>query len=148
MTSNRTLLPVLVTALLLGACTTAPREAAQTTPARATGTAPQDNPKNLRKGMTEAEIRTIWGEPKAIHTDQEGGTILVYHFDVLTTQRLVAASMTEVPTFDPISGESRSVMEPVLAPQNVTVTQTIVLQLKEGKLAGWARQLGEQRSFN
>jgi hypothetical protein len=98
--------------------------------------------------MTEAEIRTVWGEPKAIHADKEGGTILVYHFDVLTTQRMVAASMTEVPAYDPISGETKSVMEPVLTPQNVTVTQTIVLQLKDGKLTGWARQLGEQRSFN
>jgi hypothetical protein len=148
MKSNHTPLLILVTTLLLGACTSAPREAAPSSPAHATTTASKDNPKNLRKGMTEAEIRTVWGEPKAIHADKEGGVILVYHFDLLTTQRMVAASMTEVPTFDPISGETRSVMEPVLAPQNVTVTQTIVLQLKEGKLAGWARQLGEQRSFN
>jgi hypothetical protein len=147
MTSNRPLLPFLVIALLLGACTSAPREAAQSAPA-STATAPKDHPKNLRKGMTEAEIRTVWGEPKAIHADKEGGTILVYHFDVLTTQRMVAASMTEVPAYDPISGETKSVMEPVLTPQNVTVTQTIVLQLKDGKLTGWARQLGEQRSFN
>lgn len=149
MTSNRPTLPLLVIALLLGACTSAPHEAAQPTPARASTTAPKDNPKNLRKGMTEAEIRTVWGEPKAMHVGQgENETILVYQFDLLTTQRMVAASMTEVPAFDPISGETRSAMEPVLTPQNVTVTQTIVLQLKEGRLAGWARQLGEQRSFN
>jgi PBP1b-binding outer membrane lipoprotein LpoB len=148
MTSLRTSLPLLAIALLLGACTSAPREAAQAAPAPAATTAPKDNPKNLRKGMTEHEIRAVWGEPKAVHAGQEGETILVYQFDVLTTQRMVAAAMTEVPAVDMVTGEARTVLEPTLTPQNVTITQTIVLQLKNGALASWARRLGEQRSFN
>lgn len=39
-------------------------------------------------------------------------------------------------------------LEPTLTPQNVTITQTIVLQLLDGRLASWARKLGEERSFN
>jgi hypothetical protein len=152
MTSLRTSLPLLAIALLFGACTSAPREAAQATPSPvatpAATTAPKDNPKNLRKGMTEFEIRAVWGEPKAVHTGKEGETILVYHFDVLTTQRMVAAAMTEVPAVDLVTGEARTVLEPTLTPQNVTITQTIVLQLVDGRLANWARKLGEERSFN
>ncbi len=142
----KTCLPLAATALLLAACNTPTREATQATPPP-TQPAPEAKP-NLRKGMTESEIRTVWGEPKAVHAGKEAGeTILVYHFDVLTTQQMVAAAMTEVPAVDPITGEARTVMEPTLMPQNVTVTQTIVLQLKEGKLASWARQFGEQRAF-
>lgn len=148
MTSLRTSLPLLTIALFLGACTSAPREAAQTAPAPSAAPAPKDNPKNLRKGMTEADIRAVWGEPKAVHTGKEGETILVYHFDVLTTQRMVAAAMTEVPAVDLVTGEARTVLEPTLTPQNVTITQTIVLQLVDGRLANWARKLGEERSFN
>ena len=111
--------------------------------------APKEKPKNLRKGMTDLEIRSVWGEPKAVHAGQtDGETILVYQFDVLTTQQMVAAAMTEVPAVDPITGEARIVMEPVLKPQQVTITQTIVLLLKDGALASWARRLGEERSFN
>lgn len=108
MTSLRNTLPLLASALFLGACTSAPREATQAAPASvatpAATTAPKDNPKNLRKGMTEYEIRAVWGEPKAVHAGKEGETILVYHFDVLTTQRMVAAAMTEVPAVDHVTG--------------------------------------------
>lgn len=148
MTSIRTALPLLATALFLGACSTAPREAAHTAPAPSTAPARQENQKNLRKGMTEADIRTVWGEPQSVHAGKEGETIMVYHFDVLTTQRMVAAAMTEVPAVDLLTGEARTVLEPTLTPQSVTITQTIVLQLLDGRLASWARKLGEARSFN
>ena len=133
-------------ALLLAACSSAPREVAQTQPAEPP--ARLEAKPNLRKGMTETEIRSAWGEPMAVHTSPEGDTILVYHFDVLTTQRMVAAAMTEVPSADLFTGEARTVLEPTLTPEKVTLTQTIVLQLKAGVLAGWARKLGEERSFN
>lgn len=149
MTTTRPLLPLLAIALFLGACTTAPREAARSAPAPAPARMQPESSKNLRKGMTELEIRAAWGEPKAVHAGkEEGETILVYHFDVLTTQKMIAATMSEVPSVDPITGEARTVMEPVLTPQKVTVVQTIVLQLKNGALVSWARQLGEERSFN
>ena len=98
--------------------------------------------------MTEEEIRAVWGKPKAVHAGKEKGeTILVYHFDVLTTQRMVAATVNEWQTFDPINNAPRTVIDPVLSPQQVTVVQTIVLQLIDGKLASWARQFGEERSI-
>jgi hypothetical protein len=147
MTPAKNLTALLVTSLLLAACTSAPRETAQA-PAPA-ATPKSENKQNLRKGMTEAEIRAVWGEPKSSQPGKaEGETILIYHFDVLTTQRMVAATVAEVTAVDPINGATRTVLEPVLSPQNVTITQTIVLQLKEGKLASWARQLGEERAFN
>jgi hypothetical protein len=152
MTSLHTALPLLAIALFLGACTSAPRKASQAAPAPVATpvatTAPKDNPKNLRKGMTEHEIRAVWGEPKAVHAGKEAGeTILVYQFDVLSTQQMVAATVNEWQTVDPISGVPRTVIDPVLSPQQVTVFQTIVLQLVDGKLVSWARRLGEERSF-
>lgn len=151
MTNLRTSVFLPAIALLLGACTTPTRDAARAEPAAPLGSAPAptSTAMNLRKGMTEVEIRAAWGEPKAVHAGkQDNETILVYQFDVLSTQKMVAAAMTEIPAIDPITGESRIVMEPVLKPQQVTVTQTIVLQLIDGQLVSWARQLGEQRSFN
>jgi PBP1b-binding outer membrane lipoprotein LpoB len=149
MMPNKTTATFLTCTLLLAGCSSSPREVTRTQPAATPAPARTETKQNLRKGMTEADIRSAWGEPLAAHPGKEPGeTILVYEFDLLTTQRMVAASMVERPAIDPINGADRTVMEPVLAPQNVTVTQTIVLQLKDGKLASWARQLGEERSFN
>lgn len=148
MKSPRTTLPLLTIALFLGACTSAPREAAHAAPAPVATPAPKETPKNLRKGMTEADIRILWGEPKSVHAGKPGETILVYEFDVMTTQKMVAATVNEWQAIDPISGVPRTVIDPVLSPQQVTVFQTVVLQLLDGKLASWARKLGEERSFN
>jgi hypothetical protein len=144
----------LLPALLLAGCATTPATPkAATRPATAataeSAPATADQSKNLRKGMSASEIRALWGEPLATHTGKEPGeSILVYYFDVLTTQRMIAATVIERLAVDPISGETRMVTEPVLSPQKVTVTQTIVLQLLDDKLVSWARQLGEERSFN
>jgi hypothetical protein len=147
----RPILTLLATALLLSACNSVPPKATDATPAPATTAPPSAQPaasKNLRKGMTEAEIRAVWGEPTAVHAGNvERETILVYNFDVLTTQRMVAATVNEWQTVDPVSGVPRTVIDPVLSPQQVTVFQSIVLQLIDGKLVSWARKLGEDRSF-
>lgn len=150
MKSIRPLLPLFATALLLGACNSVPPKATDATPVPSTAPAPAQSTasKNLRKGMTEAEIRAVWGDPKTVQVGKEKGeTILVYQFDVLTTQRMVAATVNEWQAVDPISGVPRTVIDPVLSPQQVTVVQTIVLQLIDGKLASWARKFGEERSF-
>lgn len=150
MKSIRPVLPLFATALLLGACTSVPPKATVATPAPSTAPAPAQSTasKNLRKGMTETDIRTVWGDPKTVQVGKEKGeTILVYQFDVLTTQRMVAATVNEWQAVDPISGVPRTVIDPVLSPQQVTVVQTIVLQLIDGKLASWARKFGEERSF-
>lgn len=140
---------LLTSALLFASCSSTPREVTQAQPAPTTGPAREESNKNLRKGMTEAEIRSVWGEPKAVHAGKsEGETILVYNFDVITTQRMVAATVNEWQAIDPISGVPRTVIDPVLSPQQVTVYQTIVLQLVDGKLVSWARRLGEERTFN
>jgi hypothetical protein len=148
MKSVRTILPLIATALLLGACNTVPPRTAEAAPTPAPAPVSPAASKNLRKGMTEQEIRSIWGEPKATPAGKEKGeTIMVYRFDALTTQRMVAATVNEWQTIDPISGAPRTVIDPVLSPQQVTVVQTIVLQLIDGKLVSWARQFGEDRSI-
>lgn len=150
MKSIRPAIPLLATALLLGACNSVPPKATDATPTPSAAPAPaqQASSKNLRKGMSESEIRAVWGEPKAVHVGKKKGeTILIYQFDVLTTQRMVAATVNEWQAIDPISGVPRTVIDPVLSPQQVTVVQTIVLQLVDGKLASWARKFGEERSF-
>lgn len=141
---------LLATTLLFAGCNTptnTPATSSPTGPATATPAAKEQS-KNLRKGMTELEIRAVWGEPKSVQTSPEGDKILVYQFDVLTAQKMVPTDMKEIPAYDPITGAPIKVMEPTYSPQNVTVYQTIVLQLKNGALASWARQLGEQRAFN
>lgn len=141
---------LLASTLLFAGCNTPTEPATQAAPAAPTASAPtaRENAKNLRKGMTETEIRAVWGEPKSTHTSPEGDKILVYQFDVLNAQKMVPTDMKEIPAYDPITGAAIKVMEPTYSPQNVTVYQTIVLQLKNGALASWARQLGEQRAFN
>jgi hypothetical protein len=138
------------TTLLFTACTSTPQvatRAAPPAPTRPPAAAPETKP-NLRKGMTEAEIRAAWGEPKGVHPGQNGETILVYQFDVRTTQRLVATDMVEVPAFDPVNGLPIKVTEPTYSAQNVTLIQTIALFLRDGALERWSRHLGEQRTFN
>jgi hypothetical protein len=141
---------LLATTLLFAGCKTPTNTSAAASPSGpATATpAAKEQSKNLRKGMTELEIRAVWGEPKSVQTSAEGDKILVYQFDVLTAQKMVPTDMKEIPAYDPITGAAIKVMEPTYSPQNVTVYQTIVLQLKNGALASWARQLGEQRAFN
>ncbi len=151
MTSLRNLLPLLSLPLLLGGCTTPTSAPPATAPAASPGPAsetPKPAAKNLRKGMREDEIRAAWGAPASRQDGkQPGEIILIYHFDVLTTQKMVAATAIEVPVVEPISGQIYNVVEPVLQPTQVTVTQTIVLQLLNGQLASWARRFGEETSF-
>lgn len=135
-----------VAVLILSGCNSTPRPATPTATAR-TGTASGEK-SNLRKGMTEAEIRAAWGEPKGVHPGEGGETILVYQFDLRTTQRMVPTDMVEVPAFDPVNGLPIKVMEPTYSAQNVTLLQTIALFLRDGRLDRWSRHLGEQRSFH
>ncbi len=139
---------LLASLILLAGCSTPTDNSTRTTPAAAPSPAAKGNSKNLRKGMTEMEIRAAWGDPKSVHTTPEGDTVFVYQFDVLTAQKMVPTDMKEIPAYDPITGAAIQVKEPVYSPQNVTVYQTIVLQLKDGALASWARRLGEERAFN
>ena len=88
---------------LLSACSSAPRETAGSAPAPSSGQPAPIRP-NLRKGMTELEIRAAWGDPKAVAPGEDGTTILLYQFDLRTTQRMIATDMVEVPAFDPING--------------------------------------------
>ncbi|MDQ5979405.1 MAG: hypothetical protein QG602_2379 [Verrucomicrobiota bacterium] len=150
MKSSASLCLLFATTLLFAGCNTPTSTSATASPTAPAASTPavKEQSKNLRKGMTEVEIRSIWGAPKSVHTSPEGDTILVYQFDVLTAQKMVPTDMKEIPTYDPITGAAIVVKEPVFSPQNVTVYQTIVLQLKNGALASWARQLGEQRAFN
>ncbi|HEX2860501.1 MAG TPA: hypothetical protein VHN79_02630, partial [Lacunisphaera sp.] len=73
MNSLRSLVLLAAATLLLSACSTAPRETAQSTPAAGT-----ESSKNLRRGMTEDQIRAVWGEPQTIHPGNEGVKLLVY----------------------------------------------------------------------
>lgn len=150
MNSKSPSLGALLAALsLFTACTSTPREVAGTKPPAPAPAAAQPAAKpNLRKGMTEMEIRAAWGEPKGVHAGQEGETILVYQFDVRSTQRMVATDMVEVPAYDPVNGLPIKVTEPTYSPQNITLVQTIALFLRNGALERWSRHLGEQRSFN
>jgi len=141
--------PLVLVVLLLAACASTPREANRAPKPVADTPASVPANRNLRRGMTEQEIRSVWGEPIAVHAGKTPGeSILVYRFDVLTTQRMVATGVDHIPAVDPVSGVPRTVLDPVFSPQQVTVVQTIVLQLQDGKLASWARQLGEQRRFD
>ncbi len=145
MISPRSSGALLAASLLLAACSTP----SQTAPIQPPALAPKTESKNLRRGMTEAEIRSVWGAPKAIEAGPEANqSILVYEFDVHTSQQLVATNMVEVPAYDPIDGRYRKVMEPVLTPQTTTLYQIIELRLRDGRMESWSRRLGRQRSFN
>ena len=132
--------------LLLTACTTPPQASSSAGPAKAA--APKEIRQNLRKGMSEAEIRAAWGEPRSVFVGPAGERVLVYEFDVLTTQRMVATAMIEVPFHDPVTGAYQPVKEPSLSPEKTTVYQVIHLLLQEDRLQEWTRKLGQQRTFN
>lgn len=127
---------------LLSACST---PSAQDAPVPAA--APDARPA-LGKGMTEEQVRAAWGEPKSVRPFGDTGVIWAYEMDLHTVQRMVAATMVEVPYFDPITEAYKPVMEPSFTPLTTTLIQTIELLLIEGRLFAWRRHLSEHRSFN
>lgn len=102
----------------------------------------------LGMGATEAQVRETWGEPKSIRPFRDKGVIWTYEVTLRTVQRPVAATMVEVPYFDPITGAYTPVKGPSMTPQTTTYIQTVELLLIDGKLAASNRRVSEHRSFN
>lgn len=104
----------------------------------------------LKKGLTGDEVKAVWGNPEEIRPlaeDTENAKVWVYRRNLRTTQRPVAATLQEVPFFDPISGEYRPFKEPYFNEQTSTIVQTVELVMVDDRLAGWHRSLSEQRTF-
>lgn len=142
MPRNLRLLLVAALAAIVSACTTTP--AGSLRPAAA-------NPlEALAKGMTGDEVKAAWGAPLEIRPfkdDADNARVWVYQRNLRTNQTPVAATLQEVPFYDPISGEYRPFKEPYFNEQITTTTQVVELIMVDDRLTGWRRSLSEQRTF-
>lgn len=137
----------LAVALLFGGCTAAPQGASASSSA-ATDASRQPPP--LKVGMTADEVRAAWGAPTEILPLEDAprpGETWRYRTILRSTQRQVAATVEEVPFFDPISGRYLPQKEITQSQETVSQVQTTDLILIEKKLVGWKRSLNEERSY-
>jgi len=100
--------------------------------------------------MSADEIRAAWGAPTEILPLENAplpGETWRYRTILRTTHRQVAATVEEIPFFDPISGRYIPQKEITQSQETVYQVQTTDLILVEGSLIGWKRSLNEERSF-
>jgi len=124
---------VLMVAILTG-CASGP-----SVPGKGPGaTTPSGRPDpwlSLTKDMTAAEVRTALGEPAEVRKmESPGGEIWVYQRKIVTGVDMVPTRTQDVPYVDPITGQMRTVQEPVYSRETRTSEQVLYLLLFQGRL--------------
>jgi hypothetical protein len=100
--------------------------------------------------MTSDEVRAAWGAPTEVIPLENApvpGETWRYRTVLRSTQRQVAATVQEVPYFDPISGLYIPQKEITQSQETISQVQNTDLIMVEDKLVGWKRSLHEERSF-
>jgi outer membrane protein assembly factor BamE (lipoprotein component of BamABCDE complex) len=106
---------------------------------------------HLMVGMYAEQVRTLLGEPAEIVIGtgddqvQETWTYVIQH---RPTYRNVVAEMRSVPWVDPITGEMKTISEPINDQQRIDREETLTLVLRYDQLISIDRDLREQRTFS
>jgi hypothetical protein len=132
-------------ALLLGGCAAVP--GGSSAPAASDSSR---QPPPLKVGMSADEIRAAWGPPAEILPLENApvtGETWRYRAVLRSAQRQVAATVEEVPFFDPISGRYIPQKEITQSQETVSQVQTTDLIMIEDQLVGWKRSLNEERTY-
>ena len=137
-----------IAALLGAGCETTAPTARSSGSAGTTAAAPQPPP--LKVGMTAEQVRAAWGEPSEIvplENAPKPGETWRYRQVLRSTDRQVAATVEEVPFFDPLTGAYRPQKEIRQSQETISIVQVTELIMLEGQLVGWKRSLNEERAF-
>jgi len=155
--SPRSVVSLIPLLLVLGACSsTAPVSQPQAPAAAAARPAAAERfPVNrIKKGMTEQQLRALFGEPRSIEP-MEGADprarLWTYSREIVREYRDVLAGTREVPVWaglNSTSGNSvKMVQEPVTRQELHCVQELTIILLYEGKYVNHKQRLEESSSF-
>jgi hypothetical protein len=108
----------------------------------------QDPWQALAEGMTADQVRAALGQPIKVRPMQTSGAeIWVYRRMTAREVRMVPLKTEDIPYVDPLSGQERTIQEPVYSQEERTVEQELQLLLYEGKLMSWKSRFLEARTY-
>jgi len=153
---NKNSLPVLAAGLMLlglGGCKSIPEPGANRGPAeptRSQSAARPDPFKRITKGMTAAEVRALVGEPQEIKkhkvedTEAEVWRYPAVKVDEVVTQ--VPVGTRDVPSFNPFTGLTTIIKEPIMGEEFTTLYHDIVLLMIGDRVIEIARRPRVERN--
>ena len=137
---------VLVAPILAG-CSSVP-SAPTTAQKRAAQPARPDPWLSLAKGTTAEQVRADLGTPVEVRPLRSpGAEVWIYRRTAAVDVNLVPTKTEDVPYFDPITGQQRTIQNPVYSQETRTVEEELQLLLYEGKLVNWKRGFRDERSY-
>lgn len=138
MKSRVAILGLALMALSLAGCSTAPSAA----------TGKPDPWRALAKDMTADQVRAALGEPIQVRPMQSpGAEIWVYRRTAARDVRMVPLKMQDIPYVDPLTGQQRTIQEPVYSQEVRTVEEELNLLLYQGKLVSWKGRYLDARTY-
>jgi hypothetical protein len=129
----------LLAGLVLAGCTTTPPTLSNTPP-------PSTNPfTELHSGQTATQIKALLGEPGKImpfkpKSTQAGGItseVWTYRRKIAGTTGQVAVGTKDVPFYDPFTGITKMLKEPVYHTETVSVIEVAELLMIQQELIEW-----------
>ena len=137
--------------LALAGCATAPDSPAKETTSAAAAKSDAKPAKKLRRGMKPAEVRAMLGEPTEVnpHTGSDRAEETWFYRRQVgehTGQKVTGTQ--ELPYVDPMTGDARTMMEPVYTTYTAKVIEELTLYWKNGELVDWKARRREVESFN
>ena len=66
---------------------------------------------------------------------------------IYSGDRMIAAKTESVPYYDPFTGETRDILQPVYTPQTVTVEEHLNLLIYDGTVQKWVRTRNTSRKL-
>ncbi len=140
------ILCILSALVMLSACTTAPAP----TPGSDLSSTPASTPFNridasqLQKGMAVDSVTAALGSPTKIESfEREGKTFEIreYRRRFSQFQGTEATGLERIPYIDPVTGEEREELAPVMQNATVNLVEVTELLLHEGVLLEWKQNL-------
>jgi hypothetical protein len=105
----------------------------------------------LEKGMTAAQVRSLWGEPaeiKPFKTQDSDTEVWVYRRLAGRRVQQIQTGVREIPAVSPRTGQDTTVKEPIYESETLAITDTVELLLYRGLLIEWKRKFLETRTFD
>lgn len=113
--------------------------------------APMDLSDRIVLGMTEDRVRAELGTPDKV----DAGTMenrmedtWHYSIELPPSYKTIVAEVREVPWVDPISGEMKSIPDPVVDQQRIDRREELKLTFRHNQLIAIDRTTSEQREFS
>lgn len=110
--------------------------------------APSDQ---LMVGMRSEKVERLLGEADSITPGQGNDYVeetWVYQIEHPPVYRTIVAEMRDVPWVDPITGEMKTLQDPVVDQQRIDRRETVTLKFRYGQLMTIDRDVDEHRSFS